>query len=140
MQQRAPQFGARCALCGPTRCYFVACGTRFMVLQTKFEKRTRARAGMRIGHGIEVAPLLTLEFGQFGRLVFSSASRRLNNRPISQSRQNRCVCVCGSCVVVRVVALSGLLVTNVNRSMQRMSALAGNGAFASARSSAAVSK
>ena len=59
MQQRAPQFGARCALCGPTRCYFVACGTRFMVLQTKFEKRTRARAGMRIGHGIEVAPLLT---------------------------------------------------------------------------------
>ena len=92
---------------------------------------------MRIGHGIEVAPLLTLEFGQFGRLVFSSASRRLNNRPISQSRQNRCVC--GSCVVVRVVALSGLLVTNVNRSMQRMSALAGNAAFARS-SAAAVSK
>ena len=43
------------------------------------------------------------------------------------------MCVCGSCVVVRVVALSGLLVTNVNRSMQRMSALAGNGASASAR-------
>ena len=29
-----------------------------------------------------------------------------------------CVCVRGSCVVARVVALSGLLVTNVNRSMQ----------------------
>ena len=34
---RPPQFGARCALCRPTRCYFV-CGTRIMGLQTKFGK------------------------------------------------------------------------------------------------------
>ena len=65
--------------------------------------------------GNEAAMLLTLSLDSLGAgpcVVFSSASRHLNNRPTSRGKMGARR---GSCAA-RFVALSGL-VTNVNRSM-----------------------